>query len=191
MAVDSTYNLCTLAELKAFIVPDKTYPIESAHDTALEATIDTVSKWFHEATHRQLKALALTEYYDGDGTKNLYLKSWPVVSATFYVDNDLEFGAATEVTPELIRDNECIYTSRWVKGYGNIKVTYTGGYSTIPNDLKGAALIMCSVMWDRQKNGSHDSEALAILGNTVNFVPERLAPPYVMDVINKYKRVVY
>jgi len=193
MALDALYSLVTVAELKDFIAGEGgEYPSDVTLEPALEVTIDAISRWMHEYTGRQLKKATLTEYYDGDGTEKLYLTSAPVdgSSATFYVDQDHTFGAGTTVTPDIIVDNEVVNFGTWPKGTRNVKAVYAGGYSTIPGDLKWACLTMCMIVDRNQKNGTFGVQQISSGTGTVNMGVESVAPPLVINVLNRYRRPV-
>lgn len=192
MAVDTDYSLVTLVELQDFLAgSDGDYPSDADLVLALETTIDGVSKWMHEYTGRQLKSKEITEYYNGDGTQLLYLSSWPITASAIYVDNDHDFGAETAITYDSLVDNELYYASGFPVGVKNVKAVYTAGWAdgSVPADLRNACLIMCQLMDMRQKKGAAGTTSVAIAGNTIQFDVERLAPPFVMDVLNRYRTV--
>jgi len=192
MAVDTDYSLVTLEELQDFLAgEDGDYPSDASLTLPLETIIDGVSKWIHEYTGRQLKSKEVTEYYNGDGTQKLYVSSWPITSSAFYVDNDHTFGASTEITYDSLVDNEVYYTAGFPVGVKNIKAVYTAGWAagSIPADLRNACLIMCQLMDMRQKKGAAGTTSVSLAGGTIQFDVERLAPPFVTDVLNRYRTV--
>ena len=191
MAVDSTYSLITLDELEDFLAgEDGDYPTDVSLDPVLEFVIDGVSKWFHEYTHRQLKSREITEYYNGDNTCFLYLNSWPVTASDIRVDYDHTFGDETKITPNIITDNEVYYSGGFINGVRNIKVVYTCGYTTIPADLKYACCIVCQIWLRNQKKGTSGVGQISLAGNSVQLHVEKLASPIVLDILDRYRRVI-
>jgi hypothetical protein len=96
-----------------------------------------------------------TEYYDGTGRKLLVLRRRPATAvasvyvdpAGYYGDGPTAFAAESEWTrgvdwtPRRLDATEqngsmllCL-RGDWPEGHGNVKVTYTAGYTTIPADL--------------------------------------------------------
>jgi hypothetical protein len=193
MAIDALYGLVTVDELKDFIAGETgEYPGGVDLEPALEITINAISRWMSEYTGRQLKQATVTEYHDGDGSKKLYLTSPPVAagSVVIYVDFDHAFGAGTAVTPDLIDGDEVLYTGGWPKGDKNIKAVYSGGYSTIPGDLKWACLAMCQVVDRGQKNGTYGIQQVSSGVGSVNGGLASIAPPLVIDILDRYRRAV-
>lgn len=144
---------------------------------------------------RNIETATYTEYYDGNGTPDLVLKSYPVQSITsLWLDMNGNYGqtagsfgagtlqvAGTQYALEidsggttsnrgLVRaigtatdfaygfgdgwgglggDRGKLYGSRlagWPAGFGNIKVQYVGGYTTVPPDLNIACVMLCSAI---------------------------------------------
>lgn len=196
MAVNTTYSLCSLTELQDYLAAeDGGFSTDVNLVPVLENIIDGVSRWFHEYTGRQLKEAEITEYYDGDGTTLLYLSSYPVLASDIYIDADHNFGAETEITPEMIVDNEVYYSGGFPRYHRNIKVTYTAGFSDeagdhtpIPSDLKNACLMMCQVMHRSQTKGTSGVGQVSIAGTSFQLHVEKLAPPFVMDILRRYSR---
>lgn len=90
------------------------------------------------------------EYRDGDGTYYLAL-DWPRITAisavssrnystwtAFTADELAELYAPTESGSMVYREG-----ALWTKGVKNFKVTYTAGYTTVPAEIKRAALMWC------------------------------------------------
>ena len=100
-----------------------------------------------------LISTTFTEYYDGDGSNVLYLKHhqpWmdptpsPVTltSVTVIATDDTETAfTATELSNVVKYPDKLVRRSgTFTSGNRNIKVVYTCGYSTVPVDIKQAAL---------------------------------------------------
>ena len=189
MAVDTDYSLVTLVELKDFLAgEDNDYPVDVDMEPSLETTINGVSRWMHEYTGRQLKSREITRYHSGDGTTNLYVHSWPVSAIKVYVDQEFAFGAETEITPDLTEGNLVYYSGTYPSGTKNVKIVYTAGYVTIPGDLKLACLHAYQVIDRVQKQGISGVGQVSIAGTNIQLHVEKLASPFVLDVLNRYRR---
>jgi len=129
-------------------------------DDQLQFIVDGVNKAAVEQLERDIESAEATEYYDGHDDKTLILQRRPVtavagvwVDPTGYAGQGTNaFASTTEWTAGsdfFIRDTgedednggilEAI-SRIWPFGRKNIKVTYTAGYSTVPEDLKLALL---------------------------------------------------
>lgn len=110
-----------------------------------------------------------TEYYDGTGTREMYVRAFPIVSITSlkYLDS-VSAGAATytafdsdtyfndAATGRLIRSGYADWgfndnaDAIWPSGVANIQLVYKGGYTsaTIPADLKSAIYGLVDMLFD-------------------------------------------
>jgi len=133
---------------KAQLTSSTTYP--SATITAAE--IDIRAK-FERIIGIPLTATAFTEYYDGDGTNTLFLRHHqpyaaatpsPVTltSVTVISTDDTETAFTAGELSDCVKypDKLVRRTGVFDSGTRNIKVVYTCGYTSIPDDIKKAAL---------------------------------------------------
>lgn len=125
-------------------------------------------------TGREFESQARTEYYDGPGERLLILNHRPVTAVTsVHVDSTgyagqgtTPFESSSEWTQgdyffirppvEASERNPGILEAIngvWTKGRGNIKVVYTAGYSTLPEDLKLAVCQVCAAVRKRRTTG--------------------------------------
>lgn len=144
--------LFTVAEARAFakreLEDTDLYP-----NATIEAAEVAVRRKFEREIRVALEPTASTEYYDGDGSDEIYLRHHnpraeasprPVtVSAIAIV------GAAGVEVPFTSAElaNVIKYPHKIVLRWGvfeegrqNVKVTYTHGYTAVPDDIKKAAL---------------------------------------------------
>jgi len=147
--------LFTLAELKTYLNIDGT-----DEDEQLQFIVDGVNAAVVEQLEREIESAEATEYYDGHDEKLLMLRRRPVTAvAGVWVDptgyagqGSNAFASTTEWTQgtdffiretEESEDNGGILEAiarAWPFGRKNIKITYTAGYATVPDDLKLALL---------------------------------------------------
>jgi len=125
----------TLSDFKTYL------GIESSmEDTKLTLLVDATNEFIKNYCHRIFEATDYDELYDGTGTNSLILNNYPIISITSIYASDEEVEERTGIDEEgyYIKDAEhgVIYNNDlWERGRGIIKVTYRGGYETIPGDL--------------------------------------------------------
>ena len=153
-----SYALITLNDLKASL---NIAFSNTEYDNALvlmineaTATIESMcgGRRFAQTTHT-------TETHSGDGSKNLWVANPPIISvsavtidnetvseATDYDDYD---GYRIEPLVKGCKMPGLLYRSDgWDEGDQNIEVTYSGGYATIPYDIRRAAIMICRGWYD-------------------------------------------
>jgi len=113
----------------------------------IDNLINAVSARFESYCDRKFKSRDYTEYQDGKGLDVLYPKQYPITSVSgIYDDSNWEWGAATLVsgTEYRIKNDNCVVFKSSASALGdysqNVKIVYTGGYSTIPYDLENACV---------------------------------------------------
>lgn len=140
----------------------------TSFDAQLTILVNWASAYIRRMTGRNLtdgfESKSRTETYDGTGNQSIQLNENPVTTitsvtrvnddgSTYVYDStayrvDADTGilyALTTVNQRFIPDTEFrpqdAYFGAypiWPEGFNNISVVYTGGYATIPDDLKGA-----------------------------------------------------
>jgi len=133
---------------KAQLSNPVTYPA-----TAITTTEAAIRAKFERIIGVSLVSTTSTEYYDGDGTSELYLNHHmpfaeatpaPVslTSVTVIATDDTETDfTASELADVVKYPHKLVRRSGvFTPGIRNIKVVYTHGYSTCPADIKNAAL---------------------------------------------------
>jgi len=171
---------------------------DSAEDNLLVQLIEEVEQVVFEYTGRGEElgqSLAFTEYYDGTGRHELWLRKFPVTSVTtLSVDGGGYYGKGTTPFPSstdwtegtefaipLVEESEknrgkvvalgsvdFRTPSVWPRGTGNIKVIYRAGYSAAPRDLEMAVhMLVAKVRNDADKGVPLASETLGKYAYTV------------------------
>lgn len=128
------FALANITQLKEYL----NYT-SSDKDTFFENVLNRVTSKFNEFCDRELTECEVTEYYDGDGTRELYLKHFPIVKVVSCYDDPLRtFGSGDLVSLDDILiyaelgkirlfDNEDAFS----KASQNIKINYWGGYKIL------------------------------------------------------------
>ncbi|MGE5487566.1 MAG: phage head-tail connector protein [bacterium] len=176
-------DLCTLAELKAFLGI-------AAHDTAddgrLSALITAASAQIEGYCDRSFGIEDIAdELHDGDGTDTLELDKTPIlfVSALSIDGLDVDPGEV-RVYPKFIAfPSGCEYDARlrsttriFPEGRQNVKVSYRAGYSEVPREIADACKIQVAFLMNTINKQGVISETNQMAQATTSYAQEQLAP---------------
>lgn len=155
---------------------------DNSEDDLINLLIGEVDSFFEGwSGGRIIEQASYVDYYDGDGRAFLYLDQRPVTSITnVWVDQDGYYGQAAggfadgdlwasgvdyalKRTDESEKNRGLIVALKWKefdnefgiwpRGTGNIKVSYTAGYTTVPAALMGAAESLVIRMMNEIESG--------------------------------------
>jgi hypothetical protein len=197
--LDTENNLITLQQLCDAL--DKTI-ITDGDDQKLERIINAASKFFNDRTNRLLKARANVEYCDGNGRDTLMVDNPPINSTpstiTICVDTDVPrtYPAANNYLPDSIviyskYGKIVLLDDSFYPGSQSIKVSYNGGYTTIPGDLEQACIEVCSMLWKREKDKLAGVIGISGTGGSINLDVQKALTPFAESVIEMYKRDLF
>ncbi len=186
-------DLCLLAELKAWL-PNQ----GSNDDSALQSLITNGSVQILQYINRpHLLASILgtiNESYDGNGSDRLLPRNFPINSVTAVTVDGVGipasqgFAGGSQLAGYLFDSRRIMLRGfRFCRGLQNVSVTYTAGYTSIPLDLKQAAIETLALMY-RQR--THIGEKSNAMGGqiTLSFDMSEM-PPRSVSVFNQYRRV--
>ena len=118
-----------------------------------------MQEFLERECERKFEQATVTEYYSGDEwLTRLIVSRPPVISITNMWDDPLRVYATPilnslytiqDSNSGLIRLDGLTFQS----GINNIKITYSGGFATIPSDLEQAAIEM---VWAAREKGVHN-----------------------------------
>ena len=152
MALDTANALVSLAEAKTFLKISA-----PSEDSVIEDFINRASIWANDYTGRRLKSRSNSDTYDGDGSDLLLLSDYPVTAISdIRIDDGTNEGAPESVSPDdisLSSLNGLIKLKNgvmFVKGFLNVSVAYTAGYTTAPETVKEAVLLYVGHLYRRQ-----------------------------------------
>lgn len=139
----------------------------------------------------RLLSTSRTEYFDGDNSDTLHVKAYPITAVTsIYVDADRDYGASTEIDsddytyygPEgTIKTDGALFTG----GHKSIKLTYTGGYTTVPADLQHAVKELV-LFWHKRNTDKRVGVSNVSIGDkSVGY--ETDIPASVMSTFKRYR----
>lgn len=157
----------------------------SGYDSRIAIAIGVVERFVRAYCGRDRAAgfeeATWTEYLDGDGGETIKLREWPVSSITSvkFRESATAFGTAEASSSYYVdpsTDNRGLVfragglgswevearTACWPKGRRNIEVVYTGGYSTVPDDLKNACYELVSAWFNTSGRDAINTQQAAL-----------------------------
>ncbi|HNX82476.1 MAG TPA: phage head-tail connector protein [Candidatus Omnitrophota bacterium] len=138
-------ELTTLANVKTALSI-----VNTDDDAYLNSLIARVTDEAETYCRRKFADATYTEKYDGNGCQSMQLKQYPITSITSVHDDlDRAFLSDTLIdSDDYVFDAESgILTLDWSifsRGVQNIQVVYNAGYTTMPQDLEQAAIMLVS-----------------------------------------------
>jgi len=194
MATLDQYALVTLDNVREALGFTVT---ESGDDSLLTNLINRVSTRIETYCRRKFKVRSYTEYHDGDGSPEVLVDNYPIVSVdSLWDDTDRAFtDSANDLiasgdyikyeTEGAIRlfNNETVFQTGWQ----NIKVTYSGGYTTIPADIEQASIDWVVTLYRKQKDQTHGYMTKAASGTSI-MIDLQAIPKDVKDVLDSHKK---
>lgn len=187
-------DLCTLAELKAWL------PNQGNNDDAnLQSLITNASSMILNEYLNRPHILAsvlgtLNETYDGNGSDRLLPRNFPIISVSAVsvdgvaIPASQGFSAGSQVAGYLFDSRRVMLRGfRFCRGLQNVSLTYTAGYSSVPVDLKQAAIEAFALAY-RQR--PHIGEKSNSMGGQVTVAFDMSdCPPRSLSVFKQYRRL--
>lgn len=169
--------------------------LEDDAEDVVEALISRVQKMFESYCDRTFDAATYTEYHDGNYQSKIITDQWPITTVSgIWEDSSWEWGSGSELDSTSYRTVHSRYivlnAGYFTKAPQSIKIIYTAGYSTIPEDLKHA----CVMEVVRLFRNFYKAEDIGTFGRTegdvtTTYQTEDLLPA-VKTILAKYRRVM-
>lgn len=190
----SANAIISLADYKTFMGT----PNLSPNDAVVEMVIESVSEIFSSIVECDLTSATYTsETIDGSGKSYLYLPHWPVTTFTsciedgttlventdFYVDYDR--GILDKANSGWPYYEDQMLWTRKKRGVVN---TYTAGYTTLPMDVKLAALVETARQFDVINHKMFGESGRTQEGVSVEINTDELLPG-TLTTLGRYVRV--
>ena len=184
-------DLITLAEYKAYAGISSTN-----QDTIISAIIPKVS-----ALVKTLCRRTFIDYYNdpkleifsgGTNLFNLYLVEYPVASVSsveYSSDNGATYTTLVEFTDYVVDwETNSIYSlaaTGFPKAINGYKVTYTGGFETLPIDLKLAVLDLVTY-YIKNDQSVHSPKAPGTNSVQIEYITTTALPSHIKRVLDMY-----
>lgn len=182
-------DLCTLADLKAWL------PNQGNNDDAtLQSLISSASLQVLQLIDRPhiLASVlgALNETYDGNDSDRLLPRQFPIIAISSVSVDGVAIPQATSPTAAgFLWDSRRVLLRgyRFNRGVQNVQLSYTAGYSSVPLDLRQAAIEAFALSY-RQR--VHIGEKSNSMGGQVSIGFDLSdVPPRSLSVFNQYRRL--
>lgn len=184
-----SYALATLGNAKTFLGITN-----SDKDEVLEMLINQATDYLETKCGRRFASTTYTEQeYDGNGTVEMKLQQFPVITFTTLQRNratDNSDDWETVDTDDYWVENETgiiTKTSKFYKGKFNYRATYAAGYATIPYDLQYACLTIVSETLNRRSAMGIKSESLG--DHSLTFESLYQSNAVLKDIVSNYRDI--
>ncbi len=182
-------DLCTVADLKAWL-PNQ----GNNDDTTLQSLITNgslqVLTYLNRAHILASVIGTINETHDGNGSDRLLPRMFPIIGVSSVMIDGVPIPQATApIYPGFLFDARRVLLRGFTFNLGlqNVQVTYTAGYSSVPLDLKQAAVETFALAY-RQR--AHIGEKSNSMGGQVTMAFDMTdIPSRAMNVFAQYKRV--
>ena len=181
----ATGDLTSLANAKQWL------GVAASTDDALLARLVTAASQFIQSwLNRSIPSQAYTEKRNGHGGDRLALANYPVSAISQVTVDGIGIPAAATALDTGYRfDERFVYLRGYVftRGWLNVGLTYTAGFTTIPADLEQACIALVGLRYRERDRIGHQSKSIG--GETVAFWTRDM-PADVQTVLNAYRKVV-
>jgi hypothetical protein len=164
-------------------------------DGRIDALLAQVTDFFHVYARRNFLSATLTQFYNGNGSRVLNLRRYPVSAVTSVHENLDEprvYGASDLLVANTDYDfnsaNGILYRfgGTWPSGWKTVKVVYTGGYATIPGDLERAAIEVIAAKMEKGRTRSYHVTAESHQDGSVSGIVANDLTPSARRVLERY-----
>ena len=175
----SAYALCTVAEVEA--QTGKTYT--GTDITVVENIINSVTAYVEGYTNQyHLQRTGIIEKFDVYEEEQVYfLKNSPTTITSIHNDGDTitDYVAYSDT-------GEVYFNTTLSTGRQKLTINYTGGRSSVADDIKQLAIMMVIEIFNRKTTGNLKSESVGNI--SVSYGDSFLVDnPHFKEVLNKYK----
>lgn len=178
-------DLITLEEYKTYASISST-----EYNDKLNLVIKSVSSLVRAYCARKLiSEEPEVDYYNG-GINSIYTKEFPIISVTS-LERSIDYGQTYATLVEFVdyvvdkqKDQLYLITEDLIESPNKYKLTYTGGYLEVPEDLKLAILDLVDYYYKNETVPKRMSNFV-----TIEYVKTTDFPPHIKRVLDLYRVV--
>ena len=182
-------DLCTLADLKAWLPNQGNNDDVTLQNLITNGSLQVLQ--FIDRPHLLASVLGnLTENYDGNDSDRLLPRQFPIISVTAVTIDGVPVPQST--APNMagfLWDQRRLLLRgfRFCRGVQNIQISYTAGYSSVPLDLRQAAIEAFALAYRQRVRIGEKSNSMS--GQITIAFDMSDVPPRSMSVFNQYRRL--
>lgn len=138
----------------------------------LEAIINGVTTGVEQVLRRPIVARNRTEWRDGASTEHITTLHRPIVSVSALESWDTTYNTmvlafqASQYMVDQARGRVTLRNEVFPRGYHNVKVTYSAGWATAPEDVKLEAATMVARIWRDWDTRREEIESVTLAGQS-------------------------
>ncbi len=168
----------------------------------LQFVLEGVTVSFERYMKRKLDTQEITEYYDGPDDFELILKNYPISAIdSIYYDINWEWASNTLIDSDNYtfepESGIVLYNSgKFFGGRRSIKITYTYGWTIIPEDIRLEGVKLSAIEYLRSVIGDQrigivqqTKRSTQVDSKTTTYVVKAM-PDDTRDVLQRYKRTI-
>lgn len=189
-------NLVTLADYKEYKKLTKTDDDDNLN--ALITSISQMIKTYCGHSFIDYYSVDKEEIFNvGCNQNSVILNEWPINSITSVqyrstYDEAYETEDSSEYYMDMSSDALFKHSGYWPMGFGSLKVTYKGGYSETPEDLKVAVFDLVTHYF-KEEYKERRSIGAASIDNSTRFNSSKFSvskwPAHIVRVLDLYRNV--
>lgn len=182
-------DLCTLADLKAWLPNQGNNDDATLQNLITNASLQVLQ--FINRPHILASVLGtLTETYDGNDSDRLLPHQFPLIAVTGVSIDGIPIQPATSPTVAgFLWDSRRVLLRgfRFCRGVQNVQLSYTAGYSSVPLDLRQAAIEAFALAYRQRVHIGEKSNSMS--GQVTIAFDMSDVPPRSMSVFSQYRRL--
>jgi len=158
----------------------------TSYDDLLTLLIQSCQDYVENSCNRKFEQATYTDEEHNGGTNEIQARNYPIENLTKVEDVDGTTYEAEDYTVN--KRNGCILlkSGTFLDGFSTIKISYTGGYSTIPNDLQLLVWKLVGLMFEQRKSQGKGTERV----NSSEIIWDKVITDTDRATLRKYKRIL-
>lgn len=183
--------LATLAQFKSHLGWKDS---DTSKDAKLTLFLDAASEWLNSYCERRFESQEYTELFRGNNSNVLNPQHYPItVIDELRISSDREWSNAVTLVPAtdygISSDGLFVtyYATVFPRGFDNVRLIYTAGFTTIPSDLILACLWSAEWFYLHNNRGDMGRTTASKQGESIGILADM--PPMIKSIIQRYKRM--
>lgn len=162
----------SLADLKEWLsIPAGT----TTNDDLLTRLLDAATEFMDSYMNRgHLESASYTEDRDGNCNHRMMTRRWPITAVASVTINGQTVPQSTQWNApgwvvDSTKDNILLRNRVFEKGVQNVRIEYTAGYATIPQDLQQACIELAGMKFKTRDTTAAGFVSKGLAGETISF----------------------